>query len=147
MVTKLQRKNTFSRRKPYTEERKAKQREYLVKARLARVNKPTNHIKCLTNREISNKLQEMGSGPTNTDETVMDSIDVLNGDLVETIDSINDLKLQLDENTHEEEISILSDDINDLKLEVAGLRGLLADLDERMEFTDNQLTTVIDLIY
>ena len=139
MVTKLQRKNTFSRRKPYTEERKAKQREYLVKARLARVNKPTNHIKCLTNREISNKLQEMGNGPTNTDDTVNDIIDVLNGD-------IQDVKMQLDENTHEEEISILNDNINELKLEVAQLRGLLGDLDERVEFTDNQLTTVIDLM-
>ena len=139
MVTKLQRKNTFSRRKPYTEERKAKQREFLAKARLARVNKTKTTIKCLTNREISNKLQEMDNGPTKTDETVMDSIDVLNGD-------IQDVKMQLDENTHEEEISILNDNINELKLEVAQLRGLLGDLDERVEFTDNQLTTVIDLM-
>jgi len=146
MVNKLSRKNVFSKRQPFSEARKQKQREYLVKARLARVNKTKTTIKCLTNREISNKLQEMDNGPTKTDETVMDSIDVLNGDLVEMVDDITDLKLQLEESTHNEEVGILNDDINDLKLEIANLRGLLGDLVERVEFTEEQVTTVIDLM-
>jgi len=140
MVNKLDRKNVFSKRRPYSEARKAKQRQYLAKAREARGAKVKSHIKCLTNREISNKLQEMDNGPTKTDETVMDSIDILNGDLVEMVDDITEVKQELDQ------ITILNDDINELKLEVAQLRGLLGDLDERVEFTDNQLTTVIDLM-
>jgi len=138
MVNKLSRKNVFSKRQPYTEERKAKQRVYLERARLARVNKTKTTIKCLTNREISNKLQEMDNGPTKTDETVMDSIDVLNGD-------IQDVKMQLDENTHEEEISILSDELTDLKSQVAQLLELVGDLDGRMDFNEEQINTLIEV--
>ena len=138
MVNKLDRKNVFSKRQPFSEARKQKQREYLAKARLARVNKTKTTIKCLTNREISNKLQEMDNGPTKTDETVMDSIDVLNGD-------IQDVKMQLDENTHEEEISILSDELTDLKSQVAQLLELVGDLDGRMDFNEEQINTLIEV--
>ena len=138
MVNKLDRKNVFSKRQPFSEARKQKQREYLAKARLARVNKTKTTIKCLTNREISNKLQEMGNGPTNTDETVMDTIDVLNED-------IQDVKMQLDENTHEEEISILSDELTDLKSQVAQLLELVGDLDGRMDFNEEQINTLIEV--
>ena len=138
MVNKLSRKNVFSKRQPFSEARKQKQREYLVKARLARVNKTKTTIKCLTNREISNKLQEMGNGPTNTDDTVNDIIDVLNGD-------IQDVKMQLDENTHEEEISILSDELTDLKSQVAQLLELVGDLDGRMDFNEEQINTLIEV--
>jgi len=138
MVNKLSRKNVFSKRQPFSEARKQKQREYLAKARLARVNKTKTTIKCLTNREISNKLQEMDNGPTKTDETVMDSIDVLNGD-------IQDVKMQLDENTHEEEISILSDELTDLKSQVAQLLELVGDLDGRMDFNEEQINTLIEV--
>ena len=138
MVNKLDRKNVFSKRQPFSEARKQKQREYLAKARLARVNKTKTTIKCLTNREISNKLQEMGNGPTNTDETVMDTIDVLNED-------IQDVKMQLDENTHEEEISILSDELTDLKSQVAQLLELVGDLDGRMDFNEEKINTLIEV--
>jgi len=138
MVNKLSRKNVFSKRQPFSEARKQKQREYLVKARLARVNKTKTTIKCLTNREISNKLQEMGNGPTNTDETVMDTIDVLNED-------IQDVKMQLDENIHDEMISILTDQITDLRDEIAHLRDLVGDLDGRMDFNEEQINTLIEV--
>ena len=138
MVNKLSRKNVFSKRQPYTEERKAKQRVYLERARLARGAKVKSHIKCLTNREISNKLQEMGNGPTNTDETVMDTIDVLNED-------IQDVKMQLDENIHDEMISILTDQITDLRDEIAHLRDLVGDLDGRMDFNEEQINTLIEV--
>ena len=146
MVAKINRKNAFSKRRPYTQARKQKQCEYLERARLARASKPKNTIKCLTNREISNKLQELHNGPNNSDDPiVMDTIDILNLD-------IQDLKSHLDESTHGEEISILNDDINDLKLEIANLvkttRGLvnqISNIEAELEASDDRLNELIDL--
>lgn len=120
MVSKLLRKNTYAPRKPLSAERKAKQREYLAKARATKIALSKNRLKCLTNRQLTDKLESLDTQPQQ-DEEVID-------ELIEASNNLN------------EDVEESSNTIHGLGLEIDKINKLFSDLNERI----SQLEITVD---
>ena len=143
MVSLLNRKNRYTKRRPMSPSRKARQLEILSKARAIRASKPIRP-KIFSNRELTAKLLLLDKPKTQLDNPSSDDDSIL--DIV--VESVNDIRDELDVNR--DDFETLKLELKNLTAKIVELEGRLSDTEEDIGIHEDRLDThdadIIDLI-
>tara|TARA_R110000803_G_scaffold34570_2_gene75389 strand:- start:917 stop:1450 length:534 start_codon:yes stop_codon:yes gene_type:complete len=127
MVSQLKRINKFSKRKPYTQERKDKQRSILERARQTKQNKTSSRV---IPKSYNDRITLLEKG-TNQNDSIMDS---------EVNEELEDIQITSD--YHNSIINDTQDEIEKIKAENTELSERVDELESTVDANDDMMTSI-----
>ena len=127
MVSQQKRINKFSKRKPYTQERKDKQRSILERARQLKKNKSLSRV---IPKSYNDRITLLEKG-TKQNDSIMDN--EINEDLED---------IQITSDFHETVLNDTQDDIIKLKKENTELSDRIDDLESTVDTNEDMMTSL-----